>query len=315
MTGVAVCDAAPGSDEWRQARRDFLGASEIATLYGAHPYMTQLDVWNAKVHPELDDTANERMRWGHLLEPVIRDAYAATLDRVVVSTAPDDIPSIIAHSEAPVAASLDALAHLPDRDEVWDIKNTDRWRQWADDATPPAYWMQVQTQMAVTGVQAGVLVGLLRGNDLQVRPIEPDLDWQADMLERAELWWHVHVTEGVMPDPDPVGDAAKLGRLWTVDDTVTVELDPLLAAELLERKTVADEARRAFDEVRARVQIAMGEAAAAVDPASGEVVATWRARAGGRRIRVADFEEFLADAAGLIRTSEATRTFTVTGAT
>lgn len=317
MNGVAVTRAAPGSAEWLAARRDYVGASEIAALFGAHPYMTQLDVWNRKVHPDLDDdrARSERVRMdvGHQLEPAIRGIYAATVPGVVVGTAPADIPSVIAHPAAPVAASLDALAHLPDGgDEVWEIKNSDRWRAWADGAAPLAYWMQVQTQMAVTGVQAGVLVGLLRGNDLQVRRIDPDPQWQAEALERAWVWWDAHVSGGVMPDPDPVGDAAKLGRLWVPDDTRTVELDPLLAGELLERKTVLDEARRAFDEVRAQVQIAMGDASAAVDPATGEVAATWRARAGSRRVTVADFEAFLVEAAGLIRDSAPTRTFTVT---
>lgn len=314
VTGVAVCTAAPGSAEWLAARRGYVGASEIAALFGAHPFMTELDVWNGKVHPDLVDVVDsERVWWGTRLEPVIRDSYAATLDDVVVSTAPDDIPSIIAHPVAPVAASLDALAHHPDRDEVWEIKNSDLWRAWADDATPLAYWMQVQVQLAVTGLEQGLVVALVRGNDLQVRRIEADRAWQSEALERAEDWWDTHVIGGVMPDPDPTGDAAKLGRLWTPDAAKTVDLDPLLAAELVERKTVFDEAKRAFEETRAQVQLAMRDAAAAVDPASGEVVATWRARAGSRRVRVDDFEAFLAEAAGLIRTSDATRTFTVTG--
>lgn len=126
MTAVVVSDAPQGSDEWLQARRGGLTGTDIGALLGLSPWRSALDVWLSKQDDHVAEEVGEPARWGTLLEPVVRDHYAATHPGTVVET----VPGLLAHPDQQLLrGSLDGLAHSSDASVVLEMAE---WRYHRD---------------------------------------------------------------------------------------------------------------------------------------------------------------------------------------
>ena len=281
MTGIAVTYAPPQSPEWLAARMDGIGGSDIATLLGLNPYKTPTQLWLDKTGRGEPFTGNYATDRGHYLEPFLLDCYRANRDRVIIDTAPDDIPSIIAHPEVHAArVSLDALAHDEHGTYVVEAKTVGRRAasHWDNDDMPEAYKAQVGYQLAVTGLDVAHVVADVAG-EYQERIVEADPNFTAFVLDEVATWWwrHVH-PEGpqLTPDPDPVRDRDVMAQVWTPDtDADPVVLDSVLVAQLRDTKAALAAARTDYEVAAATVQAAMADATEALD-VTGCAVATWR---------------------------------------
>jgi len=56
-------------------RVNYLGGSDTAAILGLSKYSSPLDIYNDKVHPQLDRITNDAMERGNKLEPIILDWY------------------------------------------------------------------------------------------------------------------------------------------------------------------------------------------------------------------------------------------------
>lgn len=264
-----ISTAEQGSDEWLEARRGGIGGSDVAAVVGANPWRTPLEVWLDKTgQMPREGKTNERMGWGHRLEPVIREHYAAQRQRTWV----DEVPGVLAHPSVTIAqASLDGLVNAESGQWGLEVKTTGQ--TW--DRPPDMYLLQVTWYMAVTGLPKFDIAVLSRGQEYSEFTVERDDRLCDDLLGYADEWWTQHVVAGTMPDPDLVRDRDLLARLWTPDvaaDPVVIPDD--LAARLRDSKATANAAKTDYEVACAEVQALMREAVAAVDEA-GDRIATW----------------------------------------
>ncbi len=316
MTAIAVCDAAPGSDEWLGERPKGIGASEVATVIGANPYQTAVDLWRTKMGMDPGFTGNYASRRGQHLESFVIAAWAEQNPGYIVETAPDDIPSMMAHPDHPeIRCSLDALVHNRDESACLEIK-TAGYRQrskWDDGQMPDAYIIQAQYQMLVTGLDVTYIGADVAGEFVQ--RVVPRNDALCEHLRMTvtDWWWqHCH-PDGPkqMPAPDPIRDRDTLAKLWTPDPTKDVTLDPDLLARLRDTKAALAAAKTDHEIAAAEVQLAMREACTGYDDA-GEVAVRWNPSKGRESI---DAKALRADhpdiAAQYTRTGESGRRFTV----
>lgn len=266
-----------GTPEWLAARTSGIGGSEVATLMGANPYATPLDVWMAKVMPGQGIEENLPMKVGHELEPFVAGLWAA--DHPAYSlTKP---PALVRHAEVSCAiASLDYLATSEAETIVLEVKTTQQ--DWL--SLPERVWWQVQWQMACTGLERAEVAVLVRNRDFRTFSVDRDRFAQAEALADVERFWTEHVVPKVMPEVDPVRDNSSMDHLWTPEPDKEAEVPWDLVQRWTDLKASAAALRTDIEEIEGRIKMAMGDATEGM--ADGTKVLTWRETKGRTTVDV-----------------------------
>lgn len=83
MNIVSVWDKT--EEQWLAEREKGIGGSDAGTIVGVNKYNSPLQLWSEKTHTtERSFTGNEATKWGHILEPVIAETYAADTGKAIV---------------------------------------------------------------------------------------------------------------------------------------------------------------------------------------------------------------------------------------
>jgi predicted phage-related endonuclease len=91
----------------------------------------------------------------------------------------------------------------PDHDRcALEVKTRSAWKadEWQDGGIPDDVEAQVMQQLAVTGLDAIHVAGLVGGQKLESRVILPDADYIADMFAVGDQFWRENVLAQVAPD-------------------------------------------------------------------------------------------------------------------
>lgn len=278
---------------WLRARRSGLGASETAAVLGLNPWRTPLDVWLEKTGPEPDGDSvlNEAASWGNVLEaPVARETVKRypELGKLVPS------PGLMRHPDHHwMLATLDRLlAPRGQRDApvtaALEIKTTSdmNYRHNWEDGVPPGYILvQVQQQLAVSGLEVAYVSCLYGGQKLaEPYRVERDDRVVEQLVTYAGHWWETHIVGGVRPEPG-FADRSKLADLYPADDSLdavpmTDELEDALA-ELVHAKDQIKVWKTREETAAFTLQTAMGNRTAIAD-ADREARVTWKAQTSKR---------------------------------
>ena len=256
-----------GTEEWLAARMSGIGGSEVATLMGANPYATPLDVWMAKTMPGEGKESNLLMRVGHALEPFVAGLWLEERPGWTLSKP----PALIRHPEVECAiASLDYLATDGHETIALEVKTTQQ--DWLN--LPERVWWQVQWQMACAGLERAEVAALVRNRDLRLYSIEADHYAQAQALADVERFWTERVATKVMPEVDPVRDSSALDRLWPADEGKEIEVPWDLVQRWLDLKASMAALRTDIEAVEGLLKMAMAEATEGL--VDGLPVLSWR---------------------------------------
>ncbi|MBA9006013.1 YqaJ viral recombinase family nuclease [Thermomonospora cellulosilytica] len=262
---------------WLQARRTGIGGSEALACLGLDPDKSRLEVYLDKLGRLPERRPNNRMRWGQIVEPAIREWFTERTGLPVVK------PGMLRSRQRPwQLANVDGLT--PDGG-VLEIKNTNYWRrgEWTGDEVADGAEAQSQHYMDVTGRTHAWVIAQVGGEPPVIRRVERDEGLIADIrLMEADLWQRV-----VDRNPPPLeGEAAEdlVDRLFpTGIPGKRVDVDEAFMALLEEYSQVHEQwksadARKA--ELRAQMSYEMGEATEAYH--DGVLVATRNNRAKAR---------------------------------
>lgn len=295
---VCVCPPDAPREVWEAERFNGLGGSDIAAACGIHRYTSPYTLWAEKTGrptPVRSEKSLRAMRWGNLIEPVLRDEFQWQHPEVVVTPPPGTlaVPSALWQR-----VNVDGLVWHPDGRlaAVLEVKIGSHYQlvHWEhEDEVPVAYTAQVQWAMHITGAPVAWVVGLLDSHTYLERLIVRDDELIADLVELGTAFWS-QVLDDTPPDVDGTeGTRETLARVQQREGSSVVldsaEWGPKLARRLdLHRQIGAlDAAKAALDnELRA----AMGEHTEA--KLDGEKVATHRKVKPQRRC---DYDRLLAD--------------------
>ncbi len=156
-------------DHWHELRRKCVGSSETAALFDASSFLTRFELWHRKkgsISDSFEDS--ERMFWGRKLESAIAAGVAE--QRGWTLTKPD------AYYPHPTVAGMgctpDFLIDDAERGQgIMEVKNIDYIqfrRAWTGSEPPLAYILQLQHQLACTGLKWGCIAALIGGNTPEV---------------------------------------------------------------------------------------------------------------------------------------------------
>ena len=292
-------------EEWLEARRRGVTASEIAILLGISPYSSPYALYHAKrgtISGEPDSAVMER---GRVLEPYIRGKFAQAHPEFAVI---GDGRQLWRHDERPwQMATPDAVVHAVAETDactcyggdteygheprcglelgrpvaVAEFKVDGGSDEWGDEGSadiPVHYRAQVLWQMDVMDVGTAY-VACLRVRDWRIREyvVQLDDDARKDLeLMRGEAEdFLADVRSGMEPDLD--WRPATLSALKTIYSEPG-ELDVPVRRSLVTQYRAAvrryREAERRKDEMTARMLAAIGTGRRAIDVRTAEPVAT-----------------------------------------
>jgi predicted phage-related endonuclease len=270
---AATVERCPDEGAWLVSRDQVLGASEVATILGYPRFRNQsaLAVWAAKTGRQRPDRIeSDAVYLGKAAEPVIAGLYQRVTRRRLV--APGSTTLWRSRQWPHLGATLDSLI-LDAEGRSVPVPLELKWVSWGQGEwrhePPIAYQMQVQAQMAVTGVDWAGLAALMDGHLVPI-DIDRHQAFIERMVEATARWWHDYVVLDV-PPPASSPDRKLLEDLYP-ETGGTVDLPAEVAAwdhELvqLKREIAERESRQAVLENRLRALI--GEATVGIIPGIG----------------------------------------------
>jgi putative phage-type endonuclease len=203
--GTATATALPlrqNTPAWVDARRDFVGSSDLPVITGNTPYGTSaFSLWAIKTRlaePDpVDPETQELFDLGHLLEDDIAERYTAKTGREVrranLMRARKDIPW--------ASANLDRVSAVRGERRVVEVKWVPHRHWLAEPERVPSYVQdQVQWQLFVTGWDVAD-VAVLDGSRVFVHEVGPNRAYQEDLLYIAR-WFRDLVVRGAPPPID-----------------------------------------------------------------------------------------------------------------
>jgi putative phage-type endonuclease len=199
--------------EWEAEIQKTIGSSAVATIMGANPWDTPLQLYG-RMRGELP--AKERtvaMRAGHAAESLIAQLYSEETGRVVHD--PGDY-TIQTNPDYPwLHCTVDRFSQRRDGEGVVEGKNVG-WRLRNDwlDGTPVYVQMQIQEQLAVTGLAWGSAAALLGGQEFVYEDHERNGAFIGVMLKKTKEFWE-RVQNG--DPPEAQAEDVKTMRLLYAD--------------------------------------------------------------------------------------------------
>src|SRR6202047_754841 len=183
-------------ETWALSRRNGLGGSDCAAILGLSPWRRPIEVWESKVHPESAvELDRDCLRWGTLLEPVIREEDARRFNVQVV--APADLGTLFPNSKRWGDSTIITGrypwmlgmpdGYLPTVRTGLEIKTAGRkseeWGEPGTDNVPAQYLLQCVWYIATTQTPAWNLAVLFAGSNLQQYRIVRDEQLESDTIE------------------------------------------------------------------------------------------------------------------------------------
>jgi putative phage-type endonuclease len=180
-----------------EARRSYLGASDVGAVVGVDPFKTALDVFASKLGLS-KPTDSVATRLGNLFEGPILFEYAR-MEGVELA-----FPATIRGAEPWIAATPDAVVVAPERlveCKVVGYRMAHRWGAEDDgvEGVPIYVLTQVQWAMGVGGWAEADVIALL-GTELRRYRVPRDDEMIAMLVDACRQFWFAHVSTGLLPE-------------------------------------------------------------------------------------------------------------------
>lgn len=264
-------------------RQSGLGGSDASAALGLSRWKTPLDLYYEKRGESAPIAESEPMRWGNLLEPLVRQEYAERTGRVV------RLPTeTLRHPTHPFL-----LAHpdgVTDDRRLYEGKTArfgDGWGEPGTDEIPQEYLIQVQHYLLVLDLPVADVAVLIGGSDFRLYEVPADAELHTMLLDAESEFWNRVVT-GEPPPPKTIEDVKRRFRA-SRPGSVEASAEILAAVERLRlsKAHVADLATQAEAD-HVLIQAAMGELESLTH--DGRTLATWKSAKGANRFDTAAFK-------------------------
>jgi putative phage-type endonuclease len=236
-------------EEWLRWRKKGIGGSDVSAILGINKWTSAIELWLDKTNQKNDPVeVNEAMQWGTILEPIIRDHFAAVTGKTVM-----EVKAMLQHPDYPfMLADVDGVTTDDNGNPaILEIKTASEYKrdEWSD-GVPTYYQTQVQHYLCVTGVSKAYVAVLIGGNSFRIYEVDADPEVQKMLIAVEKNFWD-KVQNMIRPDMDG-SDAAKdlLDQIYRGG----VEEEIILPEDAIEWVDAYIEASAEEDNVKAKKQ-------------------------------------------------------------
>lgn len=263
MNAASPIFAGDGDDTFRAS---VVGASEVAALFGASPWLTHFELWHRKngtvATPEFG--GNERIEWGIRLEAVIIEA---AMDRYGYRSL--ETPARLDNGKG-LGGHPDKIVMCPSRGRgILEVKTAD-WlvaKAWGEEP-PLHYLIQALAYAGLADCDWADVIVLVGGNELRrfQYPFKPVI--YADIEARVVNFWE-SVRAGKPPKADYTRDGDTIAALTGEPTDAIIDLTrdnraTHLACEYLDAKARMKAAEVEVDAAKAELLEKIGDAGTAM---------------------------------------------------
>lgn len=226
---ILIDTAGMDNDRWLECRMHgplgdipyTVGGSDVAAIFGVSPWTTPLELWlikKGRIKPPEKNNANQ-LQMGHLLEPIAAYWYEQKSGNVVMEDT-----NLYQHADHPYAlANFDRRFTRASDGEpgILECKSCTYHKaaDWAEDAIPLYYELQLRFYLAVADVDIGAFSAVWGNNpdnDLAMPEIVRDRAKEDIIFERLEEWiWSLENDKPpTMQDVKPKLALESLARIY-----------------------------------------------------------------------------------------------------
>lgn len=257
--GSAVCvgEFEANSAGWHELRKAGIGGSDVAAVVGVSKWTSAYALWATKSGLIPDDYKDsEAMEWGRLLEPVIREKFAARHPEWEVTNTNATFKSV---EHEWLLANVDGIIQFEDGSHgVLEIKTAAYEDDWVH-GVPMYYQTQVRHYLRVFGLTRAIVAVLFHGNAYKEFEVMSDSFVDAADFDMLEKFW-AGVQNGTAPDWDGALSTYETVRAMHPDiENESVELGQL-GMHLVNAAYDFDESQAKLNEMKSRCLDALGSA-------------------------------------------------------
>ena len=183
-------------EEWLKARRLGIGGSDVSAIAGLNKWKSPVGIYLDKIGQKpLEELAGEAAYWGNVMKDIVAKEFTVRTGLKVRRK-----NAILKHPDyAFMLANVDRL--IIGKREGLECKTTSEYLKgdWEADEIPPAYLLQCQHYMAVTGFTAWHIAVLIGGNKFVHKKIDRDEDLITYLINIEKDFWENHVLKQVPP--------------------------------------------------------------------------------------------------------------------
>ncbi len=282
----------PNREAWMEARKSGIGSSEIATVVGLNPWETPYQLWRRKLGIDPPKEENFAMKAGHYLEDAVSRFWQDETGQEVIKASAGDW--LIRDDERPfLQVSPDRtfwLAGMPRNNTNKGILECKTTQKTIDADDLPKHWfVQVQYQLGVAGLQKGSLAWLCSGRSFGYKDLAFVPDFYGWLVEEAERFWHDNIEGGAEPSAVSVQDVLLKYNRHT--DGKTVEVGEKVFRDYQDLKEVRRQIEVLEENkelLEGRIKLAFGDAEAI--SFGGDTLATWKAPKASKKFDAKAFQ-------------------------
>lgn len=245
----------------REARKGWIGASDVPVIVGLSPHRNVTDLWAEKTGRVEGVEESDDMRLGTFLEPFVLMEAERSLGPLIRPRKTVHLP------ELHLAANLDAATRkgrIPVEAKTHALRSGIVSREWGDagtDDVPGYVYAQVHAQMMCCGVDVAHVAALIpgRGSVVSLYVIERDKSVCDTIAECAAMFWRCVETDTRPLPIQSIWTAKRLRRMPASVVTITQDL----VDDWRRAKDFAKVANEAKSFAEARLLAALGDAEAA----------------------------------------------------
>lgn len=274
------------NEEWKSLRK--IGGSTVGAILGFNHYVSPYMVWEQFISGEFPDIDNKHTRFGHFIEPVIRDWFAEEIklehgDDVIV-TANSDVMESLEYDF--LTGNIDGDIHIPKLGlGVVEIKSASAYSKAFEDGNiPDSYYCQIQYYMWLTDREYGYIV-YLKDKEIDYQYVERDEVFIENMIATVVEFWNEYVLKEVPPPFSGVESEEELIlKKYRVSDPDKVVELPEMEMTINILLATKEEIKRLETDKKAlenEIKFIMGDAEVLI---AGDRQVTWRTNKNGRRV-------------------------------
>lgn len=277
------------TEKQKKERRLGIGGSDVSVIMGLSSYKTRLQLYLEKRGEIEDDLKmNEQQRWGHLLEPVIREEFCRRNNLEVEAADSLTHPFLTF-----LKGNLDGF--IPSENAVLEVKCSNPWmaEEWGSsesDNIPLPYILQVAHYCALKNADKAYIAVLIGGCDYRQYMYARDFELEDKIITACKDFWGL-VQSGTPPEPVNPHDILLMFPQHQPGEEV--EVNEEIQSRLEELRLVKEERRKLDEEEKAAkfyITRHMGTAEK-LTGTDGKVLATWKKGAKTRTFLIKKPEE------------------------
>ena len=242
--------------EQKQARKQYIGSSDVAAILGCDPYRSASDVYLDKTGQCEDFEGNKATDRGVRLEPVLLDWCESQIGQEILRD------QMVPHANGILCTNFDGLVNDEESVEAKTTIIDAGWGEVGTDQVPDRVQIQVHTGFACKPTlklcHVPVLLPGFRQLDFRLYCVRRD-DKLVEIIEReAETFMEQHVRLGIPPENyRPSIEVLKRVRRVPAK---TIELPDEVVDAWQKRKAAEKQAKDGREEAEAKLLAALGNA-------------------------------------------------------